>query len=345
MTKKILVSGAGGFIASHVVEKLLAQGHDVIGTVRNPTDSKKNAHLLDMAGAAEQLKLFAADLNDADPFNAHADVDCIMHMASPYSVNVKDPQKDLVDPAISGTISMLKAASANPRVKRVVLTSSMAAITDEPDGRVLTEADWNTKSSLTRNPYYFSKAKAEQAAWDFMKNEKPAFDLVVINPFLVVGPSHTSQINPSNQVLADIVNGAYPAIMALTWGFVDVRDVADAHIAAMQTADASGRFICASATMDMAGVIDIMKKNGYARAKLPKIRLTGAIGTMIMKLASLTQPAGVGSYLRTHLGRVPRFNNAKARSDLGIWFRDVEGSIKDSLVDLAKWGHIPPAQG
>ena len=178
---------------------MLAKGHAVVGTVRDPGDAAKVGFLTAMQG---DLRLVAANLLDADPFTAHADVDAILHLASPYIVNVKDPQRDLVDPAVQGTLSMLRAAKANPRVKRVVLTSSMAAVTDEPDERVLTEADWNRKSSLTRNPYYYSKTLAERAAWDFMAAERPGFDLVVINPFLVMGPSHTRAVNASPEVLS-----------------------------------------------------------------------------------------------------------------------------------------------
>jgi dihydroflavonol-4-reductase len=347
MTHSVLVSGATGFIASHAIERLLAQGHMVKGTVRDPKATDKNAHLLAMPGAKERLTLVAADLNDADPFSAHVmDVDTIMHMASPYVINVADAQRDLVDPAVNGTVSMLKAAAKSKTVKRVVLTSSMAAITDEPDGRVLTEADWNTQSSLTRNPYYFSKTLAERAAWDFMTNEtksgeKPAFDLVVINPFLVVGPSHTNAINSSNQILVDVIKGQYPAILALDWGFVDVRDVADAHIAVMDHPKAEGRYVTASANMDMVQLVALMKEVGFGHTKLPKINLTGSFGTGLMKLVSYTQPQGVGSYLRTHLGRVPRFDNSKSRRDLGLNYRTPEASIRDTLVDLAKWGHIP----
>lgn len=338
---KTLVSGATGFIASHTVEKLLTAGHSVIGTVRNPEATKKVAHLETMAGAKDNLSLVAANLLDDDPFSAYVDVDCIFHMASPYVVNAKDPQVDLVNPAVRGTISMLEAATKSPRVQRVILTSSMAAITDEPDGRVLTEADWNTSSSLTRNPYYFSKAEAERAAWAFMESEKPSFDLLVINPFLVIGPAHTAKINTSNQTFVDIINGQYPAIMALDWGYVDVRDVADAHIAAMNTKTAKGRYICASANMTMEEVVDHMRLSGYNHTKLPKMKFTGKFGSTLMKIASYTQSAGVGSYLRTHLGRNPRFDNSKIKKDLGITFRSSVDSVSDTLEDLSKWGHIP----
>jgi dihydroflavonol-4-reductase len=340
MAKTLLITGANGFIAAHATEQALAAGHHVIGTVRNPADPKVG-FLRQMAGA-ERLALVAADLTAADPFAAHADVDAILHMASPYVLNVSDPQRDLVDPAVKGTLAALTAAARNPRVRRVVLTSSMAAITDAPDGRVLTEADWNTQSSLTRNPYYYSKTLAERAAWDFMDREKPGFDLVVINPFLVIGPAHTAAVNASNQVILDQVKGTYPAILALTWGFVDVRDVARAHLMALDPAVPQGRYLCAAETRSMADTVRILREAG-AGGRLPRRDLSGAFGTGLMKIAARFQPPGLRSYLLTHLGRVPRFDNARIRGAMGLTFRDVPTAIRDTLADLRRWGHLPAA--
>ncbi len=341
---KILISGATGFIAGHVIERLLEKGHEVVGTVRDPSNADKVEHLTRMKGADKRLELVQADLTDEQPFSDTVDVDVVLHMASPYIVNVKDPARDLVRPAVEGTLSMLRAAATSDRVKRVILTSSMASITDEPDDRTLTEKDWNTESSLNRNPYYYSKAQAERAAWEFMKSEKPGFDLVVINPFMVIGPAQTAAVNTSNQTFVDMMSGQYPAIMALDWGFVDVRDVADAHIAAMEASEAEGRYICASANMTMAEATDLMRQEGYGHTKLPSLNLTGPIGTALMKLMSYSQPQGVGSYLRTHLGRHPRFSNDKIKNQLGIIFRTPQDSLRDTLADLEKWGHTPAAK-
>lgn len=341
MADKVLVSGANGFIAAHAVERLLSAGHQVVGTVRDPENRDKTAHLRAMDGAGERLSLVAADLTDADPFTAHADVDVVLHMASPFVVTVDDPQRDLVDPAVEGTLSMMRAAAANPRVRRVVLTSSVAAITDEPEGRPVTEADWNVKSSLDRNPYYYSKTLAERAAWDFMEREKPGFDLVVVNPFMVLGPAHSKAVGTSNQIIVDMMTGKFPMIMALNFGIVDVRDVADAHIRAMDPAVPTGRYICAAANIDMADIVRLMKAEGYGHAKLPKFNMTGPVGTAVARLAALTQPKGVRTYLKTNLGKVPGFDNSKIKRDMGITFRTPEDALRDTFADLSRWGHVP----
>jgi dihydroflavonol-4-reductase len=218
----------------------------------------------------------------------------------------------------------------------------MAAITDEPDSnRVLTERDWNTKSSLDRNPYYYSKTMAERAAWEFVDREKPRFDLVAINPFLVIGPSLVPSLNVSNQIFVDLAKGTYPGIVSLTWGFVDVRDVADAHIRAMETPAAHGRYICAGEAASMRRVVDLLKQNGWGEGrKLPWIGLDNPVGNVIVKLASFQQPKGVGTYLRTHVGRAPRYDTSKIQRELGMRFRPLEESVLETVDDLVRWGHI-----
>lgn len=339
----VLVTGALGFIATHIVRELLAKGHRVRGTVRSLGKTKELAVLRGFPGAAERLELVEADLLDAASWPRALDgIEGVLHTASPYVLDPKDPQKDLVEPAVQGTRNVLAAAARAPSVKRVVVTSSMAAITDEPENdHVLTEADWNEKSSLTRNAYYYSKTLAERAAWDFVEKDKPGFDLVVINPFLVIGPSLSAGVNTSNQMFVDLLGGTYPGIMNLTWGFVDVRDVADAHVRALEAPQAKGRYITAGETVSMRALVELLVENGWAEGnKLPKLGMDCAVGDFAVRLSSYLQPAGVGSYLRTHVGRVPRYDTSKIRRELGMTFRPAATSILETLDDLARQGHV-----
>jgi dihydroflavonol-4-reductase len=336
---RVLVTGATGFIASHTIADLLAHGYEVRGTVRSRAKALKEAALARIPGA-ERLELVEADLLDAASFEKPAQgCHAVLHMASPYAINVKDPQRDLVDPAVKGTQAVL-AAAAKAGVRRVVLTSSLAAITDEPpQDHALTEADWNEKSSLTRNPYYFSKTLAERAAWRFMEEAKPAFDLVVVNPFLVIGPSYTKALNESNKMLADMTKGVYPGLLALTWGFVDVRDVARAHVLALETPAAKGRYLCSGDILTMRQTAAALHE-ALPQAKLPSLPLDNFAGTALVKLASHMQPAAVGSYLRSHIGRKLAYDNSKIRRELGMTFRPATAAIADAAADLVKWGHI-----
>jgi dihydroflavonol-4-reductase len=232
------------------------------------------------------------------------------------------------------------AAAAKAGVRRVVLTSSMAAITDEPpQDHALTERDWNKKSALARNPYYYSKTQAEMAAWRFMEEAKPGFDLVVINPFFVIGPSYTRALNESNRMLASMTKGAFPGVLDLTWGFVDVRDVARAHVLALETASAAGRYICAGDKLTMRETVEALRA-ALPKAKLPSLPLDNFAGTWLVKLASYAQPPGVGSYLRSHIGRKLAYDNSKIRRELGLSFRAARAAIAETAADLVKWGHV-----
>jgi dihydroflavonol-4-reductase len=339
--KPILVTGATGFVASHIVQQLLAAGYRVRGTVRN-TASKSNAHLVRLPGA-ERLELVAADLLDANVWPKVVDgCEYVLHTASPYVLDVKDPEKDLVEPAVKGTSNVLLAASDTKGLKRVVVTSSMAAVTDEPDSdHVLTEADWNTASSLERNPYYYSKTEAEREAWRIAEARR--LSVVTINPFLIIGPSLSPGLNTSNAVFADLLKGVYPGIMRLTWGMVDVRDVARAHIEAIERPKASGRYLCAAGTITMREVVQLLVDAGYGDYKLPKLGMDCAVGDYMVKLSSYFQPKGVGTYLRTHIGRTPRFDCSKIQEQLGLRFRPLDESIRDAVADVVRQGHVNPA--
>ena len=338
----VLVTGASGFIASHIVHQLLESGYRVRGTVRDPDKTRAARHLTGLPGARERLELATADLLTPGAFDdAVRDSEYVIHTASPYAMDVADPQRDLVDPAVGGTISVLGSCREADSMRRVVLTSSVAAITDQADGHLNTESDWNTRSSLTRNPYYYSKTLAEQAAWQFMEAGKPGFDLVVINPFFVIGPSLVPGINTSHTSLIGLTNGTIPAVLALQWPLVDVRDVARAHIMAMENPAGAGRYIVAAETRTVRQVVELLRANGWGeRYKLPTIGLDNAVGAALTRFAAGFQAPGTRDYMRNHLGGEMRFDNSKVRKELGLDFRDVDETILDTMDDLERWGHL-----
>jgi dihydroflavonol-4-reductase len=339
-TAPVCVTGASGFIAAHIVRDLLDRGYRVRGTVRNPDRPEGLRFLADLPGAAQRLELVGADLMDTRGWDAAvAGCEYVIHTASPYKLDVRDPQRDLVDPAVMGTRHVLDACLW-AGVKRVVLTSSVAAVTDEPgNGRVLTEADWNTTSSVRRNPYFYSKVLAEREAWKMVQEEKAPFELAVINPSLVIGPSLSSGRNYSTDIFINLANGVYPAIPALTWGCVDVRDVSEAHVLAMEKPSASGRYLCVNENLSTRQMVAFMREFGV-RGRLPSLGMDNAAGTALLKVFSYFQPGGLGSFMRSHLGRVPACDNSKIRRELGLEFRPLRASVMDTLEDLAARGLI-----
>ncbi|MCF8217064.1 MAG: aldehyde reductase [Chlorobium sp.] len=340
--KPVCVTGASGFIASHIVAQLLHGGYRVRGTVRKSPDYYP--YLQQLPGANERLELVKADLLSKESFlPAFRECEYIIHTASPYVINVKNPAKDLVEPSLQGTLGVMEAAAKTATIRRVILTSSVAAVTDEPDStKVFTERDWNTLSSLDRHPYHYSKTLAERAAWEFVDREKTAFDLISINPSMVTGPSLGPDINTTNAMIRDIMSGVYPGIMDLNWGFVDVRDTARAHILAMETSGAAGRYLCSAGLMEMRKLVELLSLAGYGDYPLPNKDLTGRFGTALMTALSFTQPRDTGTYIRTHIGRSIRYGCSKIKQELGISFMPVMESILEAVEDMIRKGHLVP---
>ena len=334
----MVVTGVSGFIGSQVARELLDHGYRVRGTVRSPDRVRSEGHLTSLPGS-DRLDLVAADLNRPGSFDAVMDsVEHVIHAASPYAVSVDNPQRDLVDPALNGTRSVLEAAKKSGSVQRIVVTSSFAAITDEPAGR-FDETNWNESSSLARNPYYFAKTLAEKAAWDFAATH-PEIRVVVINPTFVIGPSLVPSLNESNRVLASYTTRQIPGILAWCYGLVDVRDAAKAHRLAIETDDASGRYLCTAGVWSMRQVVEVAKTSDLDLARLPSLPLDNAVGTFVVKAAAAFLHPGARSYLRTNIGRQFEIDTSKISSELGMTFRPIPETIIETYRDLRRWGHI-----
>lgn len=337
----VCVTGASGFVGSQIVALLLAQGYGVRATVRSLHDPGKYNFLSGLPGADERLELVEGDLLQEGSYDsAVAGCTAVIHAASPYFLDAEDPQRELVDPAVNGTLNVLSSCARADSVKRVVFTSSVTAITDEPvPGKIFTEADWNEKSSLTRNPYYYSKTLAEKAAWTFVEENEGAFDLVVINPSAVIGPSLCPTLNTSNSFISGLLNGEVPALYNTTFAIVDVRDVAQAHLLALENPQASGRYICCSEALEMVEIAAFLREEGYGD-QLPKFNLASSVGNYIVKLFAYTQPQGTRSFVHTNVGKRLAYDNSKIREELGLTFMPVEQSIRDTVADLPAWGHL-----
>lgn len=247
-----LVTGAGGYVALHIVDLLLKQGHMVRGTVRNLANEERNEPIKKLASNPEKIELVEADILKAEQWaDAVKDIDVVFHVASPFPFPGDD--QDPVKPAIEGTLNVLKAC-VDTKVKRVVVTSSgYALFGDEAntDGKIYTEADWADPEKT--QPYGKSKILAEKAAWDFInerkKNEQSVFELAVVNPMLVLGPILSKEFGTSAKFFQmafsnEIAGGA---IMNDFIPCCDARDVALAHYRAATLPQANGeRFIVQS---------------------------------------------------------------------------------------------------
>lgn len=335
------VTGATGFIGGHLVERLMARGFAVRGTVRD-LESADTSVLRRLPHARERLDLVEADLLEPGSFDdAVVGCDTVFHVASPFVFTVTDPEQDLVAPAVQGTLNVLNACRASPTVRRVVLTSSIAALVGRPDGNVITEDDWNTHSQLDDNPYYYAKTQAERAAWRYMDDYQPSFDLVSINPSGVFGPSYRAAVNTSVAVIPDLMTGKIPAITDLDVSYVDVRDVADAHLLAGENPSANGRYLCVAGVVTTRQLVETIRNLGYTNYSLPRLSLDSPTGTRIARFAIKTQPRGLRQYLDAHIGNRLVVDNTRITTDLGITFRPFNDTIRDTIDDLIGKHHIP----
>jgi nucleoside-diphosphate-sugar epimerase len=273
-----------------------------------------------------------ADLShDAGWDDAVAGCDYVMHVASPFPVGVPKTDDEVVRPAVDGTLRVLRAAHA-AGVKRVVLTSSIAAVTaGNSPGKVCTEDDW---SDLAVSPAYFkSKTLAERAAWDFA-HAHPEMELVVINPGMVIGPLQRASVGTSVQVVHRLLTRDLPAAPRLGFATVDVRDLAVAHVLALETPAAAGnRYICAGDHVWMRDMARMLAEEFNPRGfRVP----TGALPTWLMWVIARFDPA-----IRQALffvGRAEHVSADKARRQLGWTMRPVRETLVDTADSLIEHG-------
>lgn len=338
----LLVTGATGYVAGWIVRDLLKAGATVHAAVRDPENTAKVGHLTAMADASPgTLKLFRADLLEPGSYGeAMKGCSVVFHTASPFTSRFKDPQKDLVDPAVKGTTNVLEQATETNTVRRVVLTSSCAAIyADAADcahapGGVLTEAVWNTRASLEHQPYSLSKTLAEQTAWVIAETQKQ-WDLVVINPSLVIGPpTNPNPTSESFNILRMMGDGTMKTgAPRFAFGAVDVRDLSQAHIAAAFTPEANGRNIISGHNTDMLEMALTLQDRFGADYPLPKRAAPKWLVWLIGPLSGISRKT-----VSLNVNHPWKADNSKGRKELGVTYRPLQTSMQDMFQSMIEDG-------
>ncbi len=344
-SKPVLVTGGNGYIASWIVKYLLEDGVDVHATVRNPDDDNKVGHLKKIAANAPgKLTLFKADLLAEGVFDeAMAGCELVMHTASPFVImGITDPQRELVDPAVKGTTNVLDAVNRTDCVRRVVLTSSVVGIygdavdIKQTANGIFTEEHWNTTSSVDHQPYNYSKVAAEKAAWE-MADKQTRWDLLTINPGLVIGPSLTSaSASGSFSTMKQFFNGSLKmGAPNLELGLVDVRDVAQSHIKAGFTPKASGRHICVSESMTMLEMGQALRQHFGPRYPFPRKELPKFMVWLAGPFSGITR-----KFVAKNVGYPLKFDNSYIQKDLGMTFRPAAESLVEFFQQLIDDGIV-----
>ncbi len=335
----ILVTGGSGFIGSHAIIQLLAAGHTVRTTVRNPQREPDVRAMLGVAGADPdgRLSFFAADLERDEGWrSAVAGCDYVLHVASPFPPAAPKTEDELIVPARDGALRVLRAAR-DAGVKRVVLTSSFAAIGygHAPRAVPFTEADWTNLDGGDVPAYQKSKTIAERAAWDFISADGGGLELAVVNPVGVLGPVLGPDFSTSILLVQRFMAGTVPGFPRLSFGLVDVRDVVDLHVRAMTNAAAQGERFIAVAIDDvpMVEIARVLKtRMGAAARRVP----TRQVPDWLVRIAALRDPTVRG--VLPELGKRKKASNEKARRLLGWSPRSYEESVVDTAESLLRLG-------
>ena len=333
--ENVLVTGGSGFIGSHCILDLLRAGYRVRTTVRSPD---REAAVRELLGAenADALSFATADLmDDAGWGEAVSGCDFVLHVASPFPLGPPKHEDDLIVPAREGALRVL-AAARDAGAKRVVLTSSFAAIGygNPSPGRPFTEEDWTNPDGEGVSAYAKSKTLAERAAWDFIERDGAGLELAVVNPVGVFGPVLGQDFSTSIQLVKRLLDGALPGIPRVGFGIVDVRDVADLHVRAMKDPGAAGeRFLAvAGAFMPVSEIAAVLRERmGEDAKKVPTRMLPNWLVRLVSRFDSSVKQ------IVPELGKVKEASNAKAKGVLGWTPRSNEDAIVasgESLIAL-----------
>jgi len=338
----VLVTGATGYIAGHCIRELMEHGYRVRGTVRSLRDPAKTEHLRRMATAlGGSLDLVEADLTSDRGWQEAVDgCTYVQHVASPFPAEIPKDESELIRPAVDGALRVLKACAASGTVKRVVMTSSVAAVAfghAESGDKVRTEADWSNADEC--DPYPKSKTLAERAAWDFV-NGLPAnqrFELAVINPGFVLGPLLNKDQGTSGELVRKLMMREMPACPEIGFAPVDVRDVALAHRLAMERPEAPGnRYICAGEHIWVQDIAKVLAAEFNPRGyRIPTGKLPYWLMWIIARFDKAVKLA------ITFVGRKELVSAAKAKRELGWTMRPIHETILETGRTMIEQGVVP----
>ena len=333
----VLVTGGTGFIGLHCLQQLLDKGYKVRTTIRS--ESRKQEVMEAMkkhSSNCENLEFFIADLLSDDGWSeAVTGSKYVLHVASPFFLGEPENEDVFIKPAVEGTLRVLKAC-ADSDVQKVVLTSSFAAVGygHSREKEVYTEEDWSSVDGEI-SPYAKSKTLAEKAAWEFVENleESKKFELTVINPVAVTGPMLTNDIGSSNDFLLKLISGSMPACPKIHMGYIDVRDVAKAHIFSMTEEKTNGeRIIVSENEMFFAEVGKTLNEAGFKKSP------TKEMPNFLVKIMSLF--VGELKTLLSALNRKGDIDKTKAKSFFKWDYISTEQSVTETAQQLQDMGLV-----
>lgn len=345
----VAVTGANGFIASWIVDALLRDGYTVHACVRDVDNPLKVDHLKAREKLHNNGKLvfFTGDLFKEGSYDAaFRDADIVMHTAAVVEIgSVKNPQKQIVDPSVKGLANVLRSVEKCPGIRQYIHTSSVAAVHNMNDSRRYSEKDWCTYSRLSNDAYGFAKTKAEKGVWKWAEEHRDV-EISVLNPSVVLGDVMTKAHTKASTYFTReaLYNNALPPVHM---SFVDVKDVAQAHLSCIGNESAYHERFIVSNDEGITYAPDLGK---IAQKEIPEWRLNtppkyGPLLLLLIMLLSYLPIIGsyvMGSYDRDAIGARVSYDNRKSKKALGIKYRLLKDTLKSGIQSVVDGGFVKP---
>ncbi|MED5398116.1 MAG: SDR family NAD(P)-dependent oxidoreductase [Candidatus Thermoplasmatota archaeon] len=333
----VLVTGASGYIGSHIVANLLSRGLSVRATVRDSSDPERVSHLESLSVSdGGSLEIVEMDLLDSESVQrAVAGCDSVIHTAAVVVLKSKRAQEKIVDPSVVGTRNVLDAIDASGTVRCLVHTSSTAAIRPSSwkDGQTLTTDTWADDATIEENPYGLAKYSAERLVRDW-HSTKDGVRMVTINPCVVLGPPLSKRhLEGSPSFLMMLLRRDIPFVIPMHISIVDVRDVAEAHVRALTKGEDAGRYLVVSGQMWWKEIARAINSEN------PSLRVpTRQIPYLLSLVVSVFHPKVSLSWARMHLGKRLFWDASPAERDLGMKWKDPRESVLETIPPILENG-------
>jgi len=344
----VAVTGASGYIGSHVCAALVQAGYRVRAVVRDPSDEQKIAHLKELPGASGTISFFAGELLQTGSYNeALAGADAVVHAAAIVEINsVSDPEAEIVRPSIDGVRNVLASADSAGSIRRFIHISSILAATsfDSSPSACFSECDWNQASTASNgDPYGFAKTAAEREVHSHAGTA--SYDIICLNPGVCLGPVFCKAHTKASVVVVRQMLYGNPQPSYKT-AFVDVRDVAEANVISLGLEGVSEvniprRFLICSDTQQEVTTLQEPLRRLFPEYHIDAVNLVGQVQKSVLA-APIVWRIFTSEFRRSMLFTEFTYDNSLSKKELKLAYRPLDETLRDSVKSMVELGFVKP---